>query len=144
MHCRSASSLTVSRPVHDPAPRICAVQFQLATAIRARTGFREEGPNAGGDEAADLARAADALERSARLEGAAVKLGANGIEDLTVCLNALGEGGTIRAAARRRRFVSIAVVRSSSFLRDGSQPPFFRVALIWRDLVPSRDAMPDG
>jgi hypothetical protein len=70
-------------------PTDARVQFQLATALRAQ-GERAAGDEARGagtgDQATIFARAAEALERARRLEGAAVRVGVHGIEDLTICL----------------------------------------------------------
>ena len=96
----------------DKAARLCStdsrVYFQLATALKAKmdcekrlqrllsnndVGVVEKKNNIDNDdvETAYLTKMAMALERSAHLEGAAVKAGVKDIQDLTICLNALAE-----------------------------------------------------
>ncbi len=76
-------------------PRDARVHFQLATALGAKMDcekslFKENDANSK-TEATQLSSVAAALERSALLESAAVKLGINGINDLATCLHALAE-----------------------------------------------------
>lgn len=76
-------------------PRDARVHFQLATALGAKLDcekslMKENNVNSE-TEAIHLSRVAAALERSALLESAAVKLGINGINDLATCLHALAE-----------------------------------------------------
>lgn len=88
----------------DAAAKLCPtdsrVFFQLATAIGAKleceTRLRLEGGKGltfitEVNEKSNLLRMADALERSAHLESAAIKVGINGVQDLAICLNVLAE-----------------------------------------------------
>ena len=84
-------------------PTDARVQYQLGKAIQTKIDCEKSLLTEGAeghyeitglelrDESVDLARAADAFERSAQLESAAVKVCVNGIEDLAICSNSLAE-----------------------------------------------------
>ena len=80
-------------------PSDARIQFQLATALGAKIDcekslYSEENAieNDFSDaESVQLAPVVAALERSALLESAAVKLGINGVQDLSICWHALAE-----------------------------------------------------
>jgi hypothetical protein len=68
---------------------------------------------------------ADALERSAYLESAAVKVGVNGVQDLAICLNALTEtwckaGEFDKALDALDRWAECGSIRSALSIEDTS------------------------
>jgi len=79
-------------------PTDARIHFQLATVIGAKIELEKQMVMDGNEqievaelEATGLNQVAKALECSAQLESAAVELGVNGIQDLTICLNALAQ-----------------------------------------------------
>jgi len=118
-------------------PTDSRIHFQLATAIGAKmdcdkhllmegTGEQDEMAGIGlRDETVNLLKTADALERSAMLESAAVRLGVNGIQDLTICLGALAEtrcklGEFDKALAAIDQWAECGSIRSSLAIEDPS------------------------
>jgi tetratricopeptide (TPR) repeat protein len=115
-------------------PTDSRVHFQLATAIGAkmdcekRLMLEEVGDEYivnKSDEALDRQKMAQALERSADLESAAVKLGVNDIQDLSICLNALAEtrckaGAFDQALDALDRWAECGSIRSCLAIEDTS------------------------
>ncbi|KAL3807273.1 hypothetical protein ACHAXA_004089 [Cyclostephanos tholiformis] len=115
-------------------PTDSRIHFQLATAIGAKVDCEERLMLEGSDDqyhvtrsniTRDLTRMAQALERSAELESAAVKLGVNGIEDLAICLNALAStrcklGEFDKALAALDRWAECGSIRSILASEDAS------------------------
>lgn len=119
----------------ETAAKLCPtdsrVFFQLATAIGAKIECEQrllsEGANfvTESDEVSNLLRMADALERSAYLESAAVKVGVNGVQDLAICLNALAEtwckaGEFDKALDVLDRWAECGSIRSALSIEDTS------------------------
>lgn len=122
----------------ETAAKLCPtdsrVFFQLATAIGAKMECEQrllsEGVNGHNfvtesDEVSNLLRMADALERSAYLESAAVKVGVNGVQDLAICLNALAEtwckaGEFDKALDALDRWAECGSIRSALSIEDTS------------------------
>jgi len=115
-------------------PTDSRVHFQLATAIGAKMDcekqliLEEVGDEyivKKSDEALDRQKMAKALERSADLESAAVKLGVNDIQDLSICLNALAEtrckaGAFDQALDALDRWAECGSIRSCLAIEDTS------------------------
>jgi tetratricopeptide (TPR) repeat protein len=119
----------------ETAAKLCPtdsrVYFQLATAIGAKMEvemrLKIEGDNfiTEPDEKSNLLRMADALERSAQLESAAVKVGVNGVQDLAICLNMLAEtwckaGEFDKALGALDRWAECGSIRSALSIEDTS------------------------
>ncbi len=122
----------------ETAAKLCPtdsrVFFQLATALGAkmecemRLRLEEDDVHnflTESDKASNLLKMADALERSAFLESAAVKAGVNGVQDLTICLNALAvtwcKAGEFDKALRALdRWAECGSVRSALSIEDTS------------------------
>lgn len=122
----------------ETASKLCPtdsrVFFQLATALGAKMECEmrlrlEEGDVHNflteSDKASNLLKMADALERSAFLESAAVKAGVNGVQDLAICLNVLAEtwckaGEFDKALGALDRWAECGSVRSALSIEDTS------------------------
>ena len=125
----------------EKATRLChtdaRVYFQLATALKAKMNVEQrllleqaEG-NVNNDnislmdESVYLTQISKALEQSAHLESAAVKAGVNGIQDLTICLNALADtsarmGQYNKALSVIDKWAECGSIRSSLAVEDTS------------------------
>lgn len=113
-------------------PTDARVHFQLATAIGAKMDCEKRLISEGNGETditwsagADRAKVAAALERSAQLESAAVKAGVNGIEDLSICLNALAQtrcelGEYDKALDAMDRWAECGSIRSALAVEDNA------------------------
>jgi len=125
----------------EKATRLCdtdaRVYFQLATALKAKMDVEQrllleqaEGNEDIGnsdmiDESVYLTQISKALEQSAHLESAAVKAGVNGIQDLTICLNALADtsarmGQYNKALSVIDKWAECGSIRSSLAVEDRS------------------------
>ena len=125
----------------EKATRLCdtdaRVHFQLATALKAKMdveqrllleqadGNEDNGNSGILDESVYLAQTSKALEQSAHLESAAVKAGVNGIQDLTICLNALADtsarmGQYNKALSVIDKWAECGSIRSSLAAEDRS------------------------
>ncbi|KAL7543635.1 hypothetical protein ACHAXR_012933 [Thalassiosira sp. AJA248-18] len=114
----------------DRAAALCPtdsrVHFQLATAIGVKSSLLMDATNGEDDSAElDLARAAEALERSAQYETTAVKLAVNDIQDLTIALHALAEtrckiGEFDKALSAIDRWAECGSIRSALAIEDTS------------------------
>ena len=125
----------------EKATRLCEtdarVYFQLATALKAKMNVEQrllleqaEGSEDNGnsdmiDESTYLTQISKALEQSAHLESAAVKAGVNGIQDLTICLNALADtsarmGQYNKALSVIDKWAECGSIRSSLVVEDQS------------------------
>jgi len=125
----------------EKATRLCEtdarVYFQLATALKAKMDVEqrlllqqsdgsEDNGNIGMiDESTHLTQISKALEQSAHLESAAVKAGVNGIQDLTICLNALADtsarmGQYNKALSVIDKWAECGSIRSSLAVEDRS------------------------
>jgi len=125
----------------EKATRLCEadarVYYQLATALKAKMDVKqrllleqadgnEDNTNVGMiDETVYLTQISKALEQSAHLESAAVKAGVNGIQDLTICLNALADtlarmGQYNKALSVIDKWAECGSIRSSLAVEDRS------------------------
>jgi len=123
----------------EKATRLCQtdarVYFQLATALKAKMDVEqrllleqadgnEDNTNVDMiDETAYLTQISKALEQSAHLESGAVKAGVNGIQDLTICLNALADtsartGQYNKALSVIDKWAECGSIRSSLAVED--------------------------
>ena len=134
-------------------PTDSRIYFQLASAIGAKMDIEKrlilEGDDdqyhvTRSDEAPNLKRMAEALERSADLETAAVKLGVNGIEDLAICLNALAGtrcklGEFDKAMAVLDRWAECGSIRSALAVEDNSAHMHKTPSYEWIQTTDKRD-----
>ena len=122
----------------ETAAKLCPtdsrVFFQLATALGAKMECEmrlrsEEGDVhnfiSESDKASNLLKMANALERSAFLESAAVKVGVNGVQDLAICLNVLAEtwckaGEFDKALGALDRWAECGSIRSALSIEETS------------------------
>ncbi|KAL7542951.1 hypothetical protein ACHAXR_012244, partial [Thalassiosira sp. AJA248-18] len=105
-------------------PTDSRVHFRLATAIGEKSRLLMDATN-GDNDSVELARAAEALERSAQYETAAVKLSVNGIQDLTIALRVLSEtrckiGEFDKALDAIHRWAECSSIRSALAIEDTS------------------------
>ena len=134
-------------------PTDSRIYFQLATAIGAKMDCEERLMLEGNDsqyhvtrpdKVRDLTRMAEALERSAELESAAVKLGVNGIEDLAICLNALAAtrcklGEFDKALVALDRWAECGSIRSTLALEDTNVDMRKTPSYVWIQASDKRD-----
>ena len=134
-------------------PTDSRIYFQLASAIGAKMDIEKrlilEGDDdqyhvTRSDEAPNLKRMAEALERSADLETAAVKLGVNGIEDLAICLNALAGtrcklGEFDKAMVVLDRWAECGSIRSALAVEDNSAHMHKTPSYEWIQTTDKRD-----
>jgi hypothetical protein len=134
-------------------PTDSRIYFQLASAIGAKIDIEKrkilEGDDdqyhvTRSDEAPSLKRMAEALERSADLESAAVKLGVNGIEDLAICLNALAGtrcklGEFDKAMVALDRWAECGSIRSALAIEDNSVHMQKTPSYVWIQTTDKRD-----